>query len=110
MFAGLGPAFGALPNGTPSLTPERELELALQGVTKAAGRHAEAVRVAAEVPGLELVPQALVDAIVAAGSELDKALGFAVRRGATAADLAATSGLHPTYVRELLAYGDSWPV
>lgn len=110
MFAGLNGAYGILPNQPPPLTPEQEKAQALEGVRKAAVRHAEAIARAAEIPGLELVPQALVDAILNAGGELDRSLGFAVRRGATPAELAQVSGLHPTYVRELLTESERWPI
>lgn len=109
MFAGLNGSYGILPNQPPPLTPEQEKASALEGVRKAAVRHAEAIRVAGEVPGIDLVPQALVDAILNAGGELDRSLSFAARRGATPADLAAVSGLHPSYVRELLTEVEKWP-
>lgn len=89
------------PNKPPP-TPEQEKASALDLVCKAAACHAEALRVAGEVPGQEQVPQALVDAILAAGRELDKFLAYALRRGATAEELAGIEGLHTSYVRELL--------
>lgn len=109
MFAGMNPAVYGLGIRVQALTPEQEKEAALERVSKAAVCHSEAIARAAEVPGLEEVPQALVDAILAAGRDLDLALSFAVKRGATPAELAATSGLHYVYVRELLAAEEKWP-
>lgn len=109
MFAGLNGAYGAMPKPPEPPSPEKEKEQALERLSKAAVSHAEAIARAAEVPGIELVPQALVDAILAAGAQVDLALGFAARRGATPREMAATSGLHPSYVRELLAEQERWP-
>lgn len=109
MFAGLNGAYGILPTPVVPLTPEQEKAASLEALSKAAARHTEAVRVAGEIPGLDLVPQALVDAILHAGAELDRALGFAARRGATPAEMASVTGLHPSYVRELLDEQENWP-
>jgi hypothetical protein len=109
MFAGMNPAVVGLGVRIPPPTPEQEKAAALSRVSEAAARHAEAIREASEGPGLELVPQALVDAILAAGRALDEALTFAVRHHVTPGELADVSGLHPTYVRELLEADKKWP-
>lgn len=109
MFAGMNPAVYGLGVKVLTLTPEQEKAAALDRVSEAAVRHSEAIRVAMEVPSTELVPQALVDAILAAGAALDESLSFAIRRHATPVELAATSGLHPIYVRELLEADKKWP-
>lgn len=108
MFAGMNPAVVGLGVRVPTLTPEQEKASALNRVSEAAERHSKAIATAAGVPGMELVPQALVDAILAAGRELDESLAFAIKRHATPGELAAVSGLHPTYVRELLEADNRW--
>ncbi len=109
MFAGLNAAYGVGPN-IPPPTPGQEKAAALELVSKAAARHAEALQAAVQVSGVELVPQPLVDAILSAGAELDKCLAYALRRGATAEELAGIDGLHTAYVRELLSEDPRWSI
>jgi hypothetical protein len=82
----------------------------LKQLTVDATNHREAVNAAIlATTASELAPQAVVDRVLKAGAALDFAIQQAFRYGATTADIAAISELHPLYVAELVDKGEQYP-